>query len=204
MPELPYKVADPHIDRREAHRRQPSLRSIFVSSLEKLLPGCHALTRALHSACQEGDVKETTRLLSAGAYVDGMDGHGLTALVYAIRRQDPAMVNLLLEYGANTNKACATCYPLMEAVEAKSLELVELLVRHGANANTPTYRDERFFGITALHRAAELDLADMVYFLLSYGGADCSAGLQRPRILCTWDHASSRRPGPLCPLHHQS
>ncbi|KAH8657865.1 ankyrin repeat-containing domain protein [Xylariales sp. PMI_506] len=130
-----------------------------------------ARVQALCVACEEGDTAKAAKLLATGVYVDGRDDQQITPLVWAIRHRHWEIVKLLLSYHANPN-CSAPMTPLLEAVSSKRMDIVEVLVKNGAVVNAKDLSNERFRGITALHRAVELDLQDIVYFLLSQG-ADC-------------------------------
>jgi hypothetical protein len=152
---------------------QPWIRHMFNSYTWKYLPNSHALAEALCLACEEGDAKEAIRLLEKGAYVDAFGAQQLTPLICAIRRQRADIIRLLLKQRVDVNKPSSRVTPLLEAVQSTSLEIVVMLVKHGANINERNFPDENFRGITALHRAGDLDLPDLIYYLLNEG-ANCS------------------------------
>jgi hypothetical protein len=162
-----------------------------------LIPWARMVTRQLCAACEDGDVKMVGRLLARGAYTSGVSEAGFTPLVYAIRGQHIDIINMLIKSHVDVNKA-GVVNPLLEAVETKNLAVVETIVKAGAELDFRDRRDNRFRGITALHRASDLNLPDIVYLLLARGAnykltyCDHTVGLHRVTPLhvakgqCAW------------------
>ena len=73
------------------------------------------------------------------------------------------MAELLLEKGADVEGlSLAGTTPLMDAVQLRELDLVKMLIEHDARVNATDHN-----GFTALHRAAEMGLTEIVEYLLS-------------------------------------
>src|SRR5579871_1076747 len=95
---------------------------------------------------QSAALNELRELLDRGADVNMRDDRGLTPLHWAVARGNPAVVDILLENGADTN-ACSLDgsdgrthtgmegAPLMVAVNCRNIGLVRELLKHGADAN---------------------------------------------------------------------
>ena len=85
-------------------------------------------------------VETIKKLLENNVPVNAKDKNGATALVDAISSRNPAIVNLLLEAGANPNEifydseyVCSTA--LIRAVEVDSLTILRTLINHKADIN---------------------------------------------------------------------
>lgn len=91
-----------------------------------------------------------------------------------------AITSMQLDRGACVDvRSDQGATPLMNAVQAASMESTKLLLDRGADANA---RDGR--GFTALHRAAEMGLADIVRLLLDRGATvEVDAEGRTPRSL---------------------
>jgi ankyrin repeat protein len=111
-------------------------------------------------------IKEDNSVLSA------FSGDGFTLLGLASYFGHRAVVELLLEAGADPNVPSANAFqvtPLHSATAISNLEVAELLVRAGADVNA-----KQRSGVTPLHSAAhngQLELAE----LLIRNGADVNA-----------------------------
>lgn len=166
----------------------------------------------LKHASFAGDLEAVRQLLDAGADPNATDEHGAGTLLtfhpevvkYLLSRgADPNIPNetgapvlagltcgdhlecvrLLLEAGANPNRACDATgeTPLHGAVTNKDLDrtqLVRVLLDYGANPNAKTkpgirsyafWRDARTRGETPLHRAAAYSTAEIIKMLLAAG-----------------------------------
>ncbi|HUG73888.1 MAG TPA: ankyrin repeat domain-containing protein [Steroidobacteraceae bacterium] len=112
----------------------------------------------LHLVARAGNIEAATLLLKAGAKVDVREKFGdQTPLMWAVVRRHPAMVQFLLDHGAEVDaRSAIRDYPRVATAEsrAKSLdrggftsllyaarencrECVEILLQHGADVNLP-------------------------------------------------------------------
>lgn len=119
-------------------------------------------------AIDEGDVAAARALLRevpALANAQYPDGEALPMLARAVGRNNRAIVEVLLEHGADwrltPRNGAAT---LVVAAEAASPQLVRLLLDHGAH---PDARDAA--GFLPIHVAARAGRADVVRLLLARG-----------------------------------
>ncbi len=85
---------------------------------------------------------EVAELLSTGRDPNFTTARGSSPLTSASRRGNPDIVNLLLNTGADPNRADHDEVPLMAAIAGKSLEVVQLLLDAGANPNAHNPNDE--------------------------------------------------------------
>ena len=117
-----------------------------------------------------GDLDAVRRLLDLGLPVDATDSQGCSALLRAAGGGHRALVELLLERGADPTLAANTgATPLSAAVSMRQLEIVERLLEAGAGL------EQRLPGeVTVLMLAAALGLPELVVRLLQ-GGADLHA-----------------------------
>ena len=117
-----------------------------------------------------GDLDAVRRLLDLGLPVDATDSQGCSALLRAAGGGHRALVELLLERGADPALAANTgATPLSAAVSMRQLEIVERLLEAGAGL------EQRLPGdVTVLMLAAALGLPELVARLLQ-GGADLHA-----------------------------
>lgn len=115
---------------------------------------------ALRRAASAGDLAKVQELLAAGADVNAGNRYGATALAYACDKGHTAVVNLLLERGANPN-AKDSFYnftPLGWAVQEGHAEIVRALLAKGAEGEAG-----------ALIGAAAEGKADIVKVILERG-----------------------------------
>ena len=88
----------------------------------------------LHRAAETGDVAGLQVALSAGAAVDARDGRGWTALMYAVNKGYPVLVEPLLAAGANPDvRAPDGATALFMAVVHGHTEVIEQLMEAGAD-----------------------------------------------------------------------
>jgi ankyrin repeat protein len=115
-----------------------------------------------------GDVRKMKLLLSLGIPPDVAGADGLTALAYAVSRNDEPMARALLEAGATTQSG--TTGPdrslLEQAIRNGRMDMVELLLAHGADA-TALSRE----GQPLLPLAVALGRVDIAAALLDAGVA---------------------------------
>ena len=119
------------------------------------------------------DLAEELTRDGVDANVDALDSHGMTPLMWALRRRDFEKAHLLLKAGADPNicentKRSALLYAVRSSAD---LECVVALLRAGAN---PAQTDEE--GFNALHIAAEgNDNRDLIRCLVD-AGTDVNGG----------------------------
>ena len=121
----------------------------------------------------QGDIPAVQALLSEGSAL-GIDVNtdlnpsGETALFVAIRRNLPAMVELLLRFEADPNIAtderCGKQTPLHLAAEFDQCTSMTMLLQFGANPNTVDAQKQ-----TALHIAARMGHAASARILIAHG-----------------------------------
>src|SRR5262249_19439862 len=90
---------------------------------------------ALHFAARQGDVESARSLLDGGARIDANAADGTAPLAVAAFSNQPAVVKLLLERGADSNAAAGGYGALHAAVLRGSAESVRALLAAGANPN---------------------------------------------------------------------
>ncbi len=127
---------------------------------------------ALHWAAHDDKLAIAKLLLSAHADANTVTRNGgLTPLLLACETGDAAMINLLIDHGANPRQANALgTTPLMVAAASGSAKAVDALIAHGVDAN----EREKVHGQTALMFAANLNRAEAIHALLVHG-ADADA-----------------------------
>ncbi|SPN98622.1 uncharacterized protein DNG_01667 [Cephalotrichum gorgonifer] len=90
----------------------------------------------LSNATRYGNIAVVKQLLEDGVDVNSRDSQGRTPLLRASRGGHPAVVHLLLEYGANTELKYNEYYnytPLSRAAMEGHVEVVRILLQHGAD-----------------------------------------------------------------------
>jgi ankyrin repeat protein len=105
----------------------------------------------LHFAVQDGNAGKVKNLLSEGYDVNLFDGVGYTPLHHAIKKENIAIAQLLIDAGADVNahdidKAGNT--PLSEVAQSCSLKVAKFLIDKGAD---PTIQG--WMKLSALDRA---------------------------------------------------
>ncbi|MDQ3039360.1 MAG: ankyrin repeat domain-containing protein, partial [Pseudomonadota bacterium] len=122
------------------------------------------------AAAVVGDADAVRRLLAIGMPVDAVDSQGCSALLRAAGGGHRALVELLLERGAQPGLAANTgATPLSAAVSMRQTDIVERLLQAGAGM------EQRLPGdVTVLMLAAALGLPELVSRLLQ-AGADLDA-----------------------------
>ena len=122
---------------------------------------------AIVDAAMNGDLK-TVRTLVRQVDVDAAQQDGMTALLWAVQRRDHAMIDVLLEAGANhglTNRTGAS--PLYLAATNGDANAIARLLEAGEDANAVLTAE----GETVLMLAAHTGNAAAVKLLLERGAA---------------------------------
>jgi ankyrin repeat protein len=140
-----------------------------------------------------GDTQSARRLLAAGADVNDTAAGGATALVMAAHAGFGALVNLLLDSGADPNAAGAGYTALHSAAQRGDREMVKALLAHRANLNVRLTKgtflkrgsreyafDKFLIGATPFLLAARLGDVELMRQLAA-AGADLSIALEDGR-----------------------
>ena len=89
---------------------------------------------ALHSAAQAGDIDRLKAVLDVGVDVNARDERGWTALMYAVDKRYPLLVESLLEAKADPNvRAPDGATPLFMAAAHGHSEIIQQLMQGGAD-----------------------------------------------------------------------
>ena len=91
----------------------------------------------LADAAGQGDRAAVRSLLKHGADVNAAQGDGMTALHWAVYKDDAEMVQMLLSAGANVAATTRInkMTPLFWAAQNGSAQIVDMLLKAGANPN---------------------------------------------------------------------
>lgn len=92
---------------------------------------------ALMFAARVGDLDSARLLVAAGANVNDADAWGVSATTLAAHSGYTKLVALLLDKGADPNRAPNGFTALHEAIMRRDEKMVTALLDHGADANTP-------------------------------------------------------------------
>ena len=142
----------------------------------------HGSDTALLFAARVGDLESAKLLVAAGADVNDADAWGVSATTLAAHSDFGAMVEFLLEKGANPNASAAGFTALHTAVMHRDEKMVAALLAHGADPNaplrtwTPTRRSSRDFnfapelvGATPFWLAARFNSPGIMRLLVKNG-----------------------------------
>jgi len=142
----------------------------------------HGGDTALMFAARVGDIVSATRLVAAGANVNDADAWGVSAMVLAAHAGHGALVEFLLEKGADPNSDAAGFTALHTAIMRRDERTVAALLARGANPNravrswTPTRRASNDFnfppalvGATPFWLAARFSQPGVMRLLLAHG-----------------------------------
>lgn len=149
-----------------------TLRSIAVrlgvAAVVLAVAGCHAGPETPWTeAAASGDTAALKRLLTTGIDPDAPDGHGWTALHWAARSGQSAVIRVLMDAGADVNgtdQGTNGWTPLMHAIHHWQRCAVRTLLEAGADVDLRSRG-----GATALIMAAGYGQTDIVVDLLERG-----------------------------------
>jgi len=148
----------------QAEWRADDTRLSARAALLEMGISCHA--ENLSQCVRDGDTRAVELFLRAGFPPDSRDKRGVALLGLAARHKHVAVAQLLLAEGAELDQQSEDrgYSPLMDAVQAGSIELVELFLGKGAD---PDLRSKD--GQTALIVAVGRRDASIARMLLDYG-----------------------------------
>ncbi len=137
---------------------------------------------ALMFAARSGDLRSTELLVEAGSDVNAVVAFGITPTIMAVHGGNAALVDHLLDQGADPNSAEAGHTALHVAILRGSDEAVSSLLEHGADPNVPVMRatptrrqsldyhfHQTLVGATPLWLAARFTEVDAMRALLDHG-----------------------------------
>ncbi|KAK6126595.1 hypothetical protein DH2020_039670 [Rehmannia glutinosa] len=120
----------------------------------------------LCAAARKGEVRMILRLLENGAFINGRDQNGWTALHRAAFKGRADVARALIEKGIDVNAKDVDGYTALHcAVESGQADLIELLVKKGVDLEARTNK-----GVTALQIAESLQYSGIIR-ILTNGGA---------------------------------
>ena len=151
-----------------------------VQKYNRVIP--HGGDTALLFAARSGDLASARLLVSSGANVNDADAWGVSATVLAAHSGFTALVEFLLERGADPNAAAAGFTALHAAIMRRDTRMAAALLTKGADANapvkvwTPTRRSSKDYnfapelvGATPFWLAARFTQPEMMRLLLKHG-----------------------------------
>jgi ankyrin repeat protein len=151
-----------------------------VPKYNRVIP--HGGDTALLFAARSGDLATAKVLVMGGANVNDADAWGVSATVMAAHSGFTALVEFLLERGADPNAAAAGFTALHAAIMRRDTRMAGALLARGADANTPvkvwtptrrSSRDHNFapelVGATPFWLAARFTQPEMMRLLLKHG-----------------------------------
>jgi ankyrin repeat protein len=148
-----------------------SFKNLFAGVFITALLSSAAGDARLADAAEQDDRSAVRDLLNQKEDVNKAQGDGMTALHWAASNDDLAMVQLLLNAGANVKAETrlGAVTPLFMACKSGNASIVEALLKAGASASAPDAH-----GTTPLMMAAAAGGAEAVKVLLDHG-ADVNA-----------------------------
>ncbi|KDP39668.1 hypothetical protein JCGZ_02688 [Jatropha curcas] len=119
----------------------------------------------LCAAARKGEVRSIIKLIENGAFINGRDQHGWTALHRAAFKGKIEAVRALIDRGIEINGKDEDGYTALHcAVESGHADVIELLVKKGADVEARTNK-----GITALQIAESLHYVGIIRVLIHSG-----------------------------------
>jgi cytochrome c len=126
----------------------------------------------LHAASADGHLDLVKLFIELGSDVNAEEDFGNrgTPLEYALKNDNPELVRLLLEHGANPNHG-RTVFRAMTGDKKNSLEIVKLLEQHGADLHQVFVNEltEKKEPMNALSLAIACGKEDVAQYLKSRG-----------------------------------
>ena len=117
------------------------------------------------TAIRENNLADVKQFLISGNNINKFySSKQYTLLHYAIKNNQPVIVEYLLEKGANIELLFEEQTPLMYAVKMQHLEIADILIRHGADVNTLNVEQE-----SALFFCAKYGDLEILKFLIANG-----------------------------------
>lgn len=123
----------------------------------------------LHSAIASGQVQSVRKLLEMNVSPNTKESDGISALTFAIRCKQYAIVDVLIKAGANVNEMIAvnqtTVVPLLQlALSHRQRQIIECILR--GNCDIDALNSE---GKTALHVAVTCSMNEVIDLLCEQG-----------------------------------
>ena len=152
-------------------KRSKSIQILGTLCLSTMLWGASPADSPVADAAMHRDTERVLVLLSQGADANEAQGDGMTALHWAAENDDPAMVGILIQAGADLEATTRIggYTPLLLASRNGSATVVESLVDAGSDVHATTVMG----GTTSLHFAAAIGSVQAASVLLDHG-ADVS------------------------------
>lgn len=120
----------------------------MVYLLNKYFPKLKDLSEKLFTEMVHKGINEYVRFLAkTGINVDVnfLDSDDRTPLLEYVIRGDTAMVQCLIDSGADVNRLCLkNAYPLIKAIDGENVDIIKLLLNNGANPNQLVYADSEY------------------------------------------------------------
>jgi uncharacterized protein len=146
--------------------------ALWLSALIQAAPAASSAARStVVEAAMRGDREAVRSLLKEGDDVNSAQPDGMTALHWAVQKNDVELAKLLLYGGANVRATTRIggYTPLLIAAKNGQTAMIEALLNGGADAKSATVN-----GATALMLASQAGNADAVKMLITHG-ADVNA-----------------------------
>jgi len=179
------KIAVPAASRLQRAAAGRGLAAVFLAGLFALAPGALAqdwsINARLLAAARAGDEGGLVRALADGAAVNARNRIGETALVIALKNDQPAVAMRMLDAGVDINLAAVNgVTPLMAASHSGQTEIVRRLLAGGADVAAVDRLQK-----TAMTYAAGQGRTDIVQLLLK-AGVDANAILAHQLTALMW------------------